>query len=223
VALTKTEKRSTRDHKATFIEQIRQEIDQHDTLYLFHYDNMRSHHFQKVRLFFRPSSSNTKESRLFLGKNKLIQIAFGRTIEDEYDKNLRYVSKRMVGGSVGLLTTSRPIEEVETYLTNFCEPDYARAGTIATRDVMITSEMISYLPVNMMEQLRKLGLPIEIKNGTIVFRETNRTEYTICHVGKALSAEQCKLLVHFDMKLSNFQVKLLCRWEKKDGTFHSYE
>lgn len=90
VALTKTEKRTTRDHKAAYIEQVRQSIDQHNTLYLFSYENMRSNHFQNVRLFFRAKSSSSADatmndneindtvvhdSRIFLGKNKLVQIA----------------------------------------------------------------------------------------------------------------------------------------------------
>lgn len=226
VALTKTEKRTTRDHKAAYIEQVRQAIDQHNNLYLFSYENMRSNHFQNVRLFFRSSENKMDgdaipDSHLFLGKNKLIQIALGRTVEDEYEMNLRNVSKLIVGGSIGLLITSHAQHHVEEYFNTYREKDYARAGTIASQNVVITSGMISSFPVGMMEQLRKLGLPIEIKNGNIVFIN-GINEYCLCKEGETLSAEKCKLLVQFQIQLSTFKVSLVCRWGKL-GEFHLYE
>lgn len=72
----------------------------------------------------------------------------------------------------------------------------------------------------MMEQLRKVGMPVEIKNGKVVFRD-GLSEYRICKKGEVLSADKCRLLVHFDIKLSDFKVGLVCRWS--DGEFSMLE
>ena len=182
---------------------------------------MRSNKFKNVRLHFRNDNDGmTDESRIFLGKNKLLQIALGRTPEEEYSDNLRHVAKRIVGGSIGLLCTSRPREEVEEYFTSLIEPDFARAGSVASKEAIATSDTLKLFPVSIMEQFRKLGLPVEIKNGQIVYRD-GLQEYRICKEGEVLSAEKCKLLVHFDLMLSNFKVKLVCRWAK--GDFESLE
>jgi len=73
VNLTKTAKK-TRDHKSSFVQEIRDAMDQHESLYLFSYENMRSHKFKNIRMHFREESSNAKASRIFLGKNKLMQV-----------------------------------------------------------------------------------------------------------------------------------------------------
>jgi len=74
--MTKTAKK-TRDHKSSFVQEIRDSIDQHSSLYLFSYENMRSHKFKNIRMHFREdTTSNEKASRIFLGKNKLMQVCF---------------------------------------------------------------------------------------------------------------------------------------------------
>lgn len=189
VALTKTEKRTTRDHKSAYIQQVRDTIDAHDSLYLFSYENMRSSKFKNVRLHFRNDkdamNDDGAESRIFLGKNKLLQIALGRNEEEEYSENLRHVAKRIVGGSVGLLVTSRPRAEVDEYFSTMVEPDYARAGSIASRSATVTADMLKTFPISMMEQFRKLGMPVEIKNGQIILHN-GLDNYPICKEGEVL-------------------------------------
>lgn len=162
-----------------------------------------------------------KRSRIFLGKNKLMQIALGRTEEDEYSENLRLVSK-LITGNVGLLSTSKPSKEVEEYFANFAEDDYARAGAKATRQVTVNNEMLYKFPSSMVDQFRKMGLPVDVDNGKLVL-VGNKKDHTVCEDGDELSAEDCKLLTHFGIKLTEFRVKLLCCWTAADGSFEKYE
>ena len=208
VALTKTDKRSTRAHKSSLIQQVREAVDKHESVFVFSYENMRSAKFKNVRLHFRGDGS-----RIFLGKNKLLQLALGRTDEEEYADNLRNVAKLVVGGSVGLLFTNQSKKEVQTYFSQSVDADYARAGSVASRQVDVTSEMLKPFPSSMMESFRKLGLPVEIKNGVVTFRDGIES-YRICKEGETLTAEKCKLLVHFGFPISNFQVSLLAWWSK---------
>jgi len=172
---------------------------------------MRSAKFKNVRLHFRDDGS-----RIFLGKNKLLQLALGRSSEEEYSDNLRHVAKLLVGGSVGLLFTNQTKQEVQAYFDITVEADFARAGSEASGEAVVTPEMLKPFPSSMMEPFRKLGMPVELKKGVIVFRE-GIDSHRICKKGETLSAEKCKLLVHFGLKLSNFQVSLEARWS--DGEF----
>jgi len=162
--------------------------------------------------------NDSAPSRIFLGKNKLLQIALGKNPEDEYADNLRHVSGE-ISESVGLLFTSRSKKSVVDYFENLVEPDFARAGFIAPRDVVITNEMLANHPVSMMEQqFRKQGLPVKIDNGVVVLLDEKK-EYRLCKRGETLSPEKCKALSHFGIKLSEFRVKLVCYWSAKTGEF----
>jgi len=229
VALTKTAKK-TREHKTNYVEMVRTAIDGNNRIYLFSYENMRSNHFKDVRLHFRGDGSTNKnamnddndetEGRIFLGKNKLLQIALGKTPEDEYSDNLNQLSKNL-SGSVGILCTSQGAKDVEGYFAKLAVGDYARAGAISPRTVVLTQEQIETHPVSMVEQFRKLGLPVEVKVGRVSF-VGGRQELEICKKGNELSVEQCKILCHMGVKLAVFKIGLVCRWEKEDGAVEEF-
>ena len=42
----------------------------------------------------------------------------------------------------------------------------------------------------------------------------------MCEDGDELSAEDCKILFQFDVKLTEFKVALVCRWN--DGSFEEF-
>jgi len=223
VPLTKVSKRATREHKSAFVNDVREAVDNHNSLFLFSYENMRSSKFKDVRMHFRSKmdsmdDNDSAPSRIFLGKNKLLQIALGKNPEDEYADNLRHVSGQ-ISENVGLLFTSRSKKSVVDYFQNLVEPDFARAGFIAPRDVVITNEMLANHPVSMLEQqFRKQGLPAKIENGVIVLLNEKK-KYVLCKEGETLSPEKCKALSHFGIKLSEFRVKLVCYWSAKTGEF----
>uniref|UniRef100_A0A7S2P878 Ribosome assembly factor mrt4 n=1 Tax=Leptocylindrus danicus TaxID=163516 RepID=A0A7S2P878_9STRA len=216
IALTQTQKK-TREHKSDFVQTVREKVEEHESVYVFSYENMRSNKFKNIRMDF---SKGEDSSRIFLGKNKLLQMALGKTPEDEFRDNLRHVSK-LISGSVGLLITSRNDKEVKNYFNNFAEEDFARAGNIADREVKVTSDMLTVHPVNQVEPFRKLGLPVDVNNGKMVLIG-GQTEFVLCKEGDVLSAEVCKLLVHFGLKLAEFRTTLLCRWSN-DGTFEQLD
>ena len=115
-------------------------------VFVFAYDNLRTTHIRDIRVAF-------KESRLFLGKNSVAQVALGRTPEEEVRDNLHYLSKRLDGDS-GLMFTSRSKEEViqyapswtlvsltvtclDRFFKNFSREDYAKAGAIASETIVL--------------------------------------------------------------------------------------
>jgi mRNA turnover protein 4 len=93
------------------------------------------------------------------------------------------------------------------YFKDFRFPDYAKAGSIADRDVVLSPGPLAF-PTPMLDQLRQLGLVVEIDNGQVMLR--NR--FVAASEGEPLTPEQAKLLVHLDIKMAEFSIQMLCHW-----------
>eukprot|EP00611_Tribonema_gayanum_P000818 TRINITY_DN1060_c0_g1_i2.p1 TRINITY_DN1060_c0_g1~~TRINITY_DN1060_c0_g1_i2.p1 ORF type:complete len:244 (-),score=72.82 TRINITY_DN1060_c0_g1_i2:27-758(-) len=207
VSLTSTAKKG-RTLKQAVIKDIRDNIDSHQRLFVFRYDNMRSRLMKDVRLDFRD------DSRFFMGKNTIMQRALGTSVEDEYSDNLRQVS-RHIRGQCGLLVTNRSQEAVLSYFADLAVPEFANAGFFAQETITLPVGPTQW-PVGMMDQLRKLGLQVEVQDSQLWLRK----ECDMCKKGQALTPEQAKLLTLHDRKISVFKIKLTCRWS--EGDFEEY-
>ena len=97
VALTKTAPHKDRKAKGMLVEKIRNALDEYKHLYVFSFHNMRTNKFKDVR-------PDVMDSRFFLGKNKVMQLALGRSATEEYKENLHLMS-RFLAGNVGMLAT----------------------------------------------------------------------------------------------------------------------
>lgn len=77
-------------------------------------------------------------------------------------------------------------------MSSFSQVDYARSGFVATDTVRLEAgELEQIVEVTMVEQLKKLGLPVMVRNARVMLME----DYTICGSGDVLTPEQAKLLV----------------------------
>lgn len=90
VSLTKTNKKG-RELKQGIVTEVRKCVDEYPTVYVFSFVNLRSKLLKEVRMDFR------KDSRFFMGKNKVMILALGKSEQDEYQDNLRQISKRLKG------------------------------------------------------------------------------------------------------------------------------
>ena len=118
-----------------------------------------------------------------------MQVALGRTPEEEYRDNLSNLGEAL-GGNCTLFFTNKPKEEVLQFFKEYKSLDFARAGFKATENFVIPKGEMPF-PHSMMEEFKKLRLPVELKNGIIHMRE----DYTVCKTGKVLTPEQCRILV----------------------------
>lgn len=210
ISLTKTASKGRALKEAT-IETIRESLEEYESLYVFTFENMRSNKFKDFRIEFR-------DSRFFLGKNKVMQKALGIRREDEYRPNLRHLSKRL-SGQVGLLATNKPEAEVRDYFDNYRALDYAKAGTTATKTITIGMEenIVQYFPVTMYELFKKLGLNLKIQSGQLHLLEP----FTVAKEGQIITPEQAKLMKHLSIESVEFKVSLQCLWS--DDKFRVYE
>ncbi|CEG38611.1 mrna turnover protein 4 homolog [Plasmopara halstedii] len=188
--------------KQNLVGVIRNAVDTFESAYVFSFRNMRSNHFKNVRMDF-------KDSRFFLGKNKVMKLALGHSKEEEYVQNIYRLSKD-INGNTGLLFTNRSHHEVLNYFSELSISDYPRSGFVATETVAIPEGPLPQFIGSMIESLRGLGLPLDLKKGVVVLNQN----YTICKIGQTLTPEQAKLLVHFDRKMAKFKLVLLSVWSK---------
>ena len=107
------------------------------------------------------------------------------------------------------------------WFADFQQPDFARAGNIATRSVVLPagpvlrhfSDPPEPFPHNEEPQLRKLGLSTSMVKGV----PTLTVAHELCEKGKALTSEQAQLLKLSGIKLVTFRVALLARWDSTSG------
>ena len=92
---------------------------------------------------------------------------------------------------VGLLFTSRPREEVESYFRNLAVADHAPPGFVHDETIVLPKGSLGTWPVSMLDQFRKLGVVAEVDDGALV----NRKEMNLCTAGEPITPEGAKLLV----------------------------
>ena len=87
IALTKTKKKG-REGKDKLITNIQDAINKYKYAYVLSHENMTTNPFMKIRKDFA-------DSKFFLGKNKVMQYALGRTPEEEFKDNLCLLAKHL--------------------------------------------------------------------------------------------------------------------------------
>ncbi|CAA2933977.1 mRNA turnover 4 homolog [Olea europaea subsp. europaea] len=108
VTLSKTKKKG-REHKENVVNAIRESVEKYGSVYVFTFENMRNLKFKEFRDQLKSSS------RFFLGSNKVMQVALGRSAADEIRPGLHKISKLLRGDS-GICFTSLPKQEVERFI-----------------------------------------------------------------------------------------------------------
>eukprot|EP00750_Incisomonas_marina_P013492 INCI17419.1.p1 GENE.INCI17419.1~~INCI17419.1.p1 ORF type:complete len:224 (+),score=36.96 INCI17419.1:112-783(+) len=206
VHLTQTDPKG-KESKSKMVEAVRAAIDELSYAYVFAYENMRTTFFQSVR-------KEWPDSKFFLSKNKVMQVALGRDEETEYGTGLHKVAQ-CIKGNVGLLVTNHPLDEVRACFAEHVELDFARSGHVSTMSIAMDEGPIEGQPFSNYEVLKQLGMPVLLRDGVIELLG----RFQICTEGEVLSPEQCKLLKLFGHKMANFRLSIVGVWTKKTGDF----
>ncbi|KAL4317899.1 hypothetical protein GQ457_18G019410 [Hibiscus cannabinus] len=143
-------------------------------------------------------------SRFFLGSNKVMQVALGRSASDE----IRPAS----AWDAGLFLTNMPREEIESLFNNFEENDFARTGSIATEKVELPEGPLDQFTHEMEPFLRKQGMPVRLNKGVVELV----SDFVVCEEGKPLSPESARILRLLGIKMATFRLNLICRWSPED-------
>ena len=166
-----------------------------------------------------------------MGKTKLMLHALGSTPETAHLPGTHLLAPYM-SGEIGLLLTSRPAAEVESFFANYASLDYARAGVTARSDFVIPKGELTTrygveggqddpIPISVEPTLRKLGVPTRLVKGKVVLEATDEDElegYRVCQIGDTLDSKQTTLLKIFGIRMAEFRVGLKAVWEGNRGT-----
>eukprot|EP01018_Ginkgo_biloba_P000217 Gb_22003 [translate_table: standard] len=209
VTLSKT-KRKGREHKELIVNAVRQALEDYISVYVFSFENMRNMKFKDLRERLKASS------RFFLGSNKVLQIALGRTAADEVKDDIHKASE-MLHGDCGLFFTNLPKEEVMRIFEAFEEHDFARTGTLATETIELKEGPLEQFTHEMEPFLRKQGLPVRLNKGVIELV----ADYVVCQEGEPISPEASRILRLLGIQMAAFRMYLICRWSP--GEFNVYK
>jgi len=207
-ALTKTNKKHGLEHKEKVIEQVRTYCSQYERIFVYSLENTRNNHLKDLRTVFK------EDSRFYQGKNTLTKLALGKDVESEHLPGIYKLTERMVG-EVGLFFTNRSTEDIIGYFNKFNKATFARAGDVSCATVKISEGPLPQFSHAIEPHLReKLKFPTMLKNGVV----TLLRDVVIAKDGEKLTADNCRLLKLFGCAIADFNLKLLCKWEKQEGT-----
>ncbi|KAK4192065.1 ribosome assembly factor mrt4 [Podospora australis] len=216
-----------REQKDKLFANIREAIPEYQHCFVFSIDNMRNNYLKDVR-------RELSDSRLFFGKTKLTARALGSTPEEAQADGIHQLTKYL-SGSVGLIFTNRPPQEIQEYFDNLTQVDFARAGSVATQTVVVPPGQVYSTAGNvpaehdvpvahtLEPELRRLGMPTRMVKGKVCLGSDEQgtgfqTEgYTICKEGEVLDSRQTRLLKLFSICMSEFKVQLLAYWSAASG------
>ena len=105
IALTQTKKKD-REWKGGLIEQIREALEQYQSVFVFRCANLRNNAFKELKATLADSS------RFFMGSNKVMQVALGKRPEDEPVDNSHLLSEYL-RGQVCLLLSNKGKDAIE--------------------------------------------------------------------------------------------------------------
>lgn len=209
VTLSKTKKRG-KEQKESLVKSVRDCLDEYMSLYIFSFENMRNTKFKEFKEKLKSSS------RFFLGGNKVLQIALGKTDAEEQKEGLHKASE-LVHGFCGLFFTNLPKAEVLREFEEFEEMDYARTGSVATETVELKEGPLEQFSHDMEPFLRKQGMPVRLNIGVVELV----ADYTVCTEGENISPEASRVLRLLGVQMAAFKMHLRCRWAP--GEFEVFE
>ncbi|KAL2923279.1 mRNA turnover protein 4-like protein [Bienertia sinuspersici] len=197
VTLSKTKKKG-REHKETIVNTIREAAEKYPSVYVFAFENMRNLKFKQFR-------ESIKSGRFFLGSNKVMQVALGRSAADEIKPGYYKISK-FLRGEKGLFFTDMSEEEVKKVFDDFEVYDFARTGCNATEKVELKEGPMSEFSHEMEPFLRKQGMPVRLNKGAVELI----SDFVVCEEGKPLSPESARILRLLGIKMTLFKLHLIC-------------
>lgn len=207
VHLTKTDRKGS-EGKAKVIGSLREGIDEFDNMIIFTFESMRTNYFKELR-------KEWADSRFYLGKNKVMQIAIGKTKEDAFRPNLHKMSTYLQG-QCGVLLTNAKVSSIRKSFEGFHKKCFARAGALASQTVKLDEGVLQGHESSKVEYFRKLGMPVKVQNSQLYLMET----FVVCREGRKMSPEQCSILKQLGLQMATMKLRVVASWS--DGKVRSF-
>eukprot|EP01086_Lenisia_limosa_P015201 TRINITY_DN4776_c0_g1_i2.p1 TRINITY_DN4776_c0_g1~~TRINITY_DN4776_c0_g1_i2.p1 ORF type:complete len:219 (+),score=56.88 TRINITY_DN4776_c0_g1_i2:40-696(+) len=197
VSLTQVKKKGS-DRKNQLIDDICESFDgRYAHVFVFSVQNMRNKTLKDLRMAWQGSS------RFFYGKLKLMHLGIERSGKENVDGLLQCIK-----GDAGLLFTNKDTDEIQKHFTEALDMDFLRQGAKAVSTFTIPAGPLPDFQFDMEPKLRALGVPTKLVDGIIQCE----SDFTVCTEGDVLSADDCKILKHFEKRMAPFKINLRCRY-----------
>lgn len=213
IAPTKVTKKG-RTGKDQLFSHVQEALEKYNSVWLFKVDTMRNKYLKEIR-------EEWSSSTIVLGKVSVMSKALGSDKESEQAQNIHKLVSRM-HGQCGLLFTDEKPKIVKNFFKTFMRADFARAGAQSIMDFVLPAGVLystgGRVPLeedtpmahSMEPYLRELGLPTQLKRGSILLLR----DYQVCKEGDTLTAQQAQQLKLFGLMLSQFKIDLLAYYDK---------
>lgn len=202
--LTKTKSKGL-EGKSTIISKLKKAVEEYKYIYVFEIENPRNNLLKDVR-------EEWKHSQFFMGKNNILQLALGKTPEEEQATGLSNLAEKL-RGQRGLLLTDQAKEETVKWFKKHRVNEYARSGFKATETVKLDAGPLPQFSHALEPHLRQLGLPTSLSKGIVTLVK----DHTVCEEGNILTPEQCRILKLLENQMASFRIVLKFLWTKKTG------
>ena len=189
VHIGKVEKKS-KEHRQKLYSVAEEASREYKFIYVLNCANQRNQFLKEVK--------ETVPGLWVFGKTKMVH----KVLSDNKFDIARYIK-----GQVGVLMTNETLDEVQNKL-QFSKIDYARKGTKADQTIVLEKLCRSdgdALPSSMMDQLKKLNVPVKLNIGKITLEEP----FTLCEEGKEMTNEQCQIAKMLWMPLAKSYVEII--------------
>jgi len=209
ISLSVVKKKNKVEHKQKHLEQIQETVDNYKHVFVIRPHNMRNSQLQKLRERFF-------DSRIFIGKNRIMIRALGEDEASEVKVNIHKLSN-LLHGECMLFMTNEDKTDMLDFFRAHKSLDFARGGFVPIEKIERHPGPME-LAHSLEPHLRKLGMPTRLKNGVIHLE----SEYVLCQSGKPITPEQAKLLKVLNIKLADFHLEPIGVWSN-DGTVELFE
>lgn len=198
--LGRSNQKKTKEEKIQRGESIRDQVTKFNSIYVLSFSADNTEPQTELRKRFRSSN-------LCKDKKTIIAHAIGATPETEARPGLSGLLQYLTG-KTGLFMTNEEDGVIREYLQSISQPDFAKAGFVATEEFTVPEGPLPQFNFSMDGYLRELGLPVQLENGTI----TNVRNYTVCKPGDVLTKNQATLLKQFGIKMDTYTVEPIAVW-----------
>ncbi|CAE6533867.1 unnamed protein product [Rhizoctonia solani] len=211
---------SSPDVDGTIARKIREHAQKWKYAWVFSVGDMRNAALKDIRAQWKSTG------RMFCARNTVMVKAIGSTEEEEIRSGIHAITKYLHSGAGIFFTDWDPKETLE-WFNDYKKPDFARAGNVATREVVLP-EATTKGPVcdqtpspdppaplahTLEPRLRQLGLSTRLVRGV----PSLSAPHIICKAGQQLTAEQAALLRLLGIQMTEFRMNCLCWWGEDEG------
>ncbi|KAJ1613482.1 ribosomal protein of the PO/L10-like protein [Cryptosporidium canis] len=194
VLMTKDLKKKRKD-KSEIIDNVHEYIGKFKFVYVVKLKNQRNAALKQLRVRLEPG-------KVLIGKNKLLQVAFGADSDSESAKNAHKISS-FLHGERGLIFTDLTPSELSKVLEDSSTMEFGREGSISD----ITCVVEPNTDLESMYRNAEFQLRRQFPQLRPAQFELNQGNVVICEEGNPLSRYQYLLLKHLDIPSVKFEVK----------------